>query len=334
MRVKNLDYRDLRDPLDQIGVGFEDRIEFLFAGNRLPLQHPAAFRHFHSDLFNSKHSTARVEAQMPPRDEASSLPINRLRGRKLHNTITINNLWISTVLKQIAKGLPEKVGEGEDQYELRPRVLKDLESAKLWHGNVFQAFNELQGLEMDVEGATFETKDETARKLLKGLEELHTYVERNQEFIPNYGERYRKGERIASGFVESAVNQVMSKRMAKHQQMQWSQRGAISCCRSGRGCSMKNGRTSFAVGIRLFDREPKLRRAIKPPDPRESAGLPRARIHAELGRTVPAGRDDQHGVCGVDDQSGGEPPVCEEAANAVDTARSALAITGADEGPQ
>ena len=57
---------------------------------------------------------------------------------------------------------------------------KDLESAKwyLWHGNVFQAFNELQGLEMDVEGATFETKDETARKLLKGLEELHTYVER------------------------------------------------------------------------------------------------------------------------------------------------------------
>ena len=133
-----------------------------------------------------------------------------------------------TVLKQIAKGLPEKVGEGEDQYELRPRVLKDLESAKwyLWHGNVFQAFNELQGLEMDVEGATFETKDETARKLLKGLEELHTYVERNQEFIPNYGERYRNGERIASGFVESAVNQVMSKRMAKHQQMQWSQRGA------------------------------------------------------------------------------------------------------------
>jgi len=51
---------------------------------------------------------------------------------------------------------------------------KDLESAKwyLWHGNVFQAFSELQGLEMDVEGATFETKDETARKLLKGLEEL------------------------------------------------------------------------------------------------------------------------------------------------------------------
>jgi hypothetical protein len=32
-------------------------------------------------------------------------------------------------------------------------------------------------------------------------------------FIPNYGERYRHGERISTGFVESTVNQVVSKRM-------------------------------------------------------------------------------------------------------------------------
>jgi hypothetical protein len=55
---------------------------------------------------------------------------------------------------------------------------------------------------------------------------LHTYVERNQAFIPNYGERYRNGEKIASGFVESAINQVVSKRMVKKQQMGWSPRGA------------------------------------------------------------------------------------------------------------
>lgn len=46
---------------------------------------------------------------------------------------------------------------------------------------------------------------------MKYIEELHTYVKRNQAFIPNYGERYRNGERIASGFVGSAVNQVVSK---------------------------------------------------------------------------------------------------------------------------
>ena len=133
-----------------------------------------------------------------------------------------------TVLNQTAKGLPERVGEGEDQYELRPDVLKDLERIKwyLWHGHVFQALNELQNLEMDLDAAVFESKDENARKLLKGVEDLHTYVERNQEFVPNYGERYRNGEKIASGFVESAINQVVSKRMVKKQQMGWSQRGA------------------------------------------------------------------------------------------------------------
>jgi hypothetical protein len=133
-----------------------------------------------------------------------------------------------TVLTQIAKGLPEKVGEDDDQYELRPGVLKDLESLKwyLWHGNVFQALKKLEGLEMDAEAADFDTKDEAARKFLNHIEELHTYVRRNQGFIPNYGERYRNGERIASGFVESAVNQVVSKRMVKQQQMQWTQRGA------------------------------------------------------------------------------------------------------------
>jgi hypothetical protein len=133
-----------------------------------------------------------------------------------------------TVLNQTAKGLPERVGEGEDQYELRTDVLKDLERIKwyLWHGNVFQALNELDSLEMDLESAAFESKDENSHKLLKGVEELHTYVERNQEFVPNYGERYRNGEKIASGFVESVINQVVSKRMVKKQQMGWTQRGA------------------------------------------------------------------------------------------------------------
>ena len=48
---------------------------------------------------------------------------------------------------------------------------------------------------------------------------LNTYLEWNQTLIPN-----RNGERIASGFVESAVNQVVSKRM--QQQMGWTQRHA------------------------------------------------------------------------------------------------------------
>jgi hypothetical protein len=132
------------------------------------------------------------------------------------------------VLNQTAKGLPTKVGEGEEERDLREPVLKLIESSKwhLWHGNLVQALKHLEWLETDLESASFENSNETTRKLLKAVQEFHTYIERNRTFIPNYGERYRNGELISTSFVESAVNQVMSKRMAKKQQMQWSQRGA------------------------------------------------------------------------------------------------------------
>jgi hypothetical protein len=39
--------------------------------------------------------------------------------------------------------------------------------------------------------------------------------------MPNYGKRYRAGQRISTGFVESAVNEIVSKRMVKKQQMRW-----------------------------------------------------------------------------------------------------------------
>lgn len=41
----------------------------------------------------------------------------------------------------------------------------------------------------------------------------------------NYGDRYRNGECIATGFVESTINQVVSKRFVKHQLMRWTERG-------------------------------------------------------------------------------------------------------------
>ena len=48
----------------------------------------------------------------------------------------------------------------------------------------------------------------------------------DQEYIPNYGELYRQGETITTSFVESTINQVVSKRFVKKQSMQWTLRGA------------------------------------------------------------------------------------------------------------
>ena len=64
------------------------------------------------------------------------------------------------------------------------------------------------------------------RRFLQKAEEFKTYISNNRAFITNYGERYRNGERISSGFVESTVNQVISKRMVKKQQMRWTKKGA------------------------------------------------------------------------------------------------------------
>ncbi|NPT58280.1 hypothetical protein GNZ13_27895 [Paraburkholderia sp. 5N] len=42
----------------------------------------------------------------------------------------------------------------------------------------------------------------------------------------NYGARHRKGLPISSSIAESAVNQVVSHRMAKKRQMRWTDEGA------------------------------------------------------------------------------------------------------------
>ena len=56
--------------------------------------------------------------------------------------------------------------------------------------------------------------------------EFHRYICNNQEYVPNYGELYRQGETITTSFVESTINQVVSKRFVKKQQMAWTLRGA------------------------------------------------------------------------------------------------------------
>ena len=133
-----------------------------------------------------------------------------------------------TVMQQTAKGLPEKSRDEEQDYPLRDPVVRELERLKwfLWHGNVYKALQVVQSIEMDLDTAVANNGDGTARKLSKAVAEFHMYIENNKGFIPNYGERFRAGERISTGFVESTVNQVVSKRFCKKQQMQWGKRGA------------------------------------------------------------------------------------------------------------
>lgn len=134
-----------------------------------------------------------------------------------------------TVMKQIAKGISKEHLDAEIN---KDSILKDLTSLKwyLWHGNVFKGLLKIEDL---IDSAFVLGSDDDgcepsleAQKLCSHLEEFETYISNNGQYIPNYGERYRNGEAISSSFVESAVNQVISKRFVKKQQMRWTPKGA------------------------------------------------------------------------------------------------------------
>ena len=94
----------------------------------------------------------------------------------------------------------------------------------LWHGQVDKALGKIDDLASAI--VPFNGTYARFNSLVKALSTLHTYIGNNQHLIPNYGQRYRDGEAIATGFVESTVNEVVSKRFCKKQQMQWSKEGA------------------------------------------------------------------------------------------------------------
>jgi len=108
-------------------------------------------------------------------------------------------------LEQMIKGRPAH-SDGPSHAIL----IKALQSAKwhLWHGCPYPALRRLENLSWDLDA---EARPEEAR-LLGKLEELIIYLDNNRGFIMNSGDRYCHGEPIASGFVESAVNQMPSTR--------------------------------------------------------------------------------------------------------------------------
>ncbi|UUZ62890.1 hypothetical protein LP417_24105 [Polaromonas sp. P1-6] len=64
------------------------------------------------------------------------------------------------------------------------------------------------------------------KHIRKLTNELLSYLSNNADSLPNYGQRYRSGLHISSAFVESAVNQLIDKRMSKSQQMRWDPKSA------------------------------------------------------------------------------------------------------------
>jgi hypothetical protein len=152
-----------------------------------------------------------------------------------------------TQLSQAIKGLPADPADEPDPLKHVEEYLRILRRAKahLWHGSPHRALQTLEDLTWEIG-----TESEHAKAIQDKLEEFMGYVTANLTSIPNYADRHRHGEPIASDFVESAVNQVVSKRLVKKQQMRWTPTGAHHCCKSEPACSISNCAGISSAGTR------------------------------------------------------------------------------------
>ncbi|MDP8909281.1 MAG: hypothetical protein M3N47_09250, partial [Chloroflexota bacterium] len=113
---------------------------------------------------------------------------------------------------QAARGL----GVGTADVSLAHGAVRDLERAKccLWHGRWTGCRRKLAALRRwttrkrmrDVAGIG---------RLQRHVSGLLDYLERNQGALVHYAARRRRSEPISTAFVESAVNEIVAKRMNK-----------------------------------------------------------------------------------------------------------------------
>ncbi len=113
-------------------------------------------------------------------------------------------------------------GAGTVDAHLGAVARHDIERAKwcLWHGRWKRCLVKLVTTSVGARQNVFAMPP--ASKLSGGyLRDLIDYLEANTAMLVNYGARRHHGEPISTAFVESAVNEIVSRRMIKKQQMRW-----------------------------------------------------------------------------------------------------------------
>jgi len=99
----------------------------------------------------------------------------------------------------------------------------------LWNGDHERACEALGRIVSWAKDATVlndPAMEARAKHLVARCTELRDYIESNEGALIDYGERYRAGKPISTSRAEGTVNQLVSARMNKRQQMRWSPRGA------------------------------------------------------------------------------------------------------------
>ncbi len=143
----------------------------------------------------------------------------RLQRDALPGATVVLDWWHAAVRFEHALQAARGLGAGTADTHLASEAVRDLERAKwrLWHGC-------WPGCQRKLAALCRWTKRKPLRevagisRLQRHASELLGYLERNEDALVHYAARRRRGEPIATAFVESAVNEIIAKRMNKKQQ--------------------------------------------------------------------------------------------------------------------
>jgi len=147
----------------------------------------------------------------------------RLQRKVLPNATVVLDWWHAAVRFEHALQAARGLGRDTADARLSGTAVRGLERAKwrLWHGRWPGCRRRLAALCRWTECRTVR---EVAGidKLRQRTADLLSYLEHNEAALVHYDARRRRGEPIATSFVESAVDEIIAWPMAKAQQMRWS----------------------------------------------------------------------------------------------------------------
>jgi len=147
----------------------------------------------------------------------------RLQREALPGATIVLDWWHAAVRFEHALQAACGLGAGPANTHLTDKAVRGLERAKwrLWHGRWPGCRRKLAALCRWTERKPLRDVAGIDR-LQRHASELLGYLERNEDALVHYAARRRRGEPISTAFVESAVGEIIAKRMNKKQQMRWS----------------------------------------------------------------------------------------------------------------
>jgi len=146
----------------------------------------------------------------------------RLQREALLGATIVLDWWHAAVRFEHALQAARGLGAGTADTHFASEADRGLERAKwrLWHGRWPGCRGKLAALCRWTEHKLLRDMTGIGR-LQQHASELLGYLKRNENALVHYAARRRRDEAISTAFVESAVNEIVAKRMNKMQQMRW-----------------------------------------------------------------------------------------------------------------